>query len=223
MAGAAVVLLAAVGGGAMMLRGGSSQPEIAASEATPDVTTVLGDPDQTAVDANAVASLAENAGGADASQQPSEGTAAADAIRREAARAAAAEARLAAIQKAQARAAQQAKSGAASAQKANGKSTVAAIQTNTVSSDSGSAGGGAVSKAKLSQFYSIVDDARSMAKRVMRSGNSQNAALARSYDANLKTLRDSGRGIQSEREADRLIAQAKQTRAYVQFLVKQSQ
>ena len=61
-----------------------------------------------------------------------------------------------------------------------------------------------------------------MAKRVMRSSNTQNAALARSYDANLKTLRDSMRGINSDREADRLIAQAKQTRAYVQFLAKQS-
>jgi hypothetical protein len=60
-----------------------------------------------------------------------------------------------------------------------------------------------------------------MAKQVMRSSNSQNAALAKSYDANLKTLRDSMRGINSEREADRLIAQAKQTRAYVVFLSRQ--
>ena len=88
-----------------------------------------------------------------------------------------------------------------------------------MSAESSSSGG--VSSAKLSQFYSIVDDARGMAKRVMRSNNSQNAALARSYDANLKTLRDSIRGIQSDREADRLIKQASQTRAYVQFLYKQ--
>ena len=54
----------------------------------------------------------------------------------------------------------------------------------------------------------------------MKSGNSQNAALARNYDANLKTLRDSMRGIQSDRDADRLIKQANQTRAYVQFLGK---
>jgi hypothetical protein len=66
-----------------------------------------------------------------------------------------------------------------------------------------------------------VDDARSMAKKVSRSRNSQNAALAKSYDANLKTLRDSMRGISSDREADRLIKQASQTRAYVQFLAKQ--
>ena len=43
--------------------------------------------------------------------------------------------------------------------------------------------------------------------------------LARSYDANLKTLRDSMRGVNSDKEADRLIKQASQTRAYVQFLV----
>jgi hypothetical protein len=60
-----------------------------------------------------------------------------------------------------------------------------------------------------------------MAKKVMRSKNSQNAALAKSYDANLKTLRDSIRGVSSDREADRLIKQANQTRAYVKFLVTQ--
>jgi hypothetical protein len=78
-----------------------------------------------------------------------------------------------------------------------------------------------VSPAKLSQFYSIVDDARAQAKKVMRSGNSQNAALARNYDSNLATLRASIRGINSDQEADRLIKQATQTRAYVQFLAKQ--
>ena len=82
--------------------------------------------------------------------------------------------------------------------------------------------GAGVSAAKLSQFYGIVDSARGMAKRVMRSSNSANAQLARSYDANLKTLRDSIRGVNSDREADRLIKQANQTKAYVEFLVKQS-
>ena len=78
-----------------------------------------------------------------------------------------------------------------------------------------------MSAAKLWQFYAIVDDARSMAKKVMRSNNSQNAALAKNYDANLKTLRDSIRGVSSDHEADRLIKQASQTRAYVQFLYRQ--
>ena len=164
----------------------------------------------------------ENAGAAEAAQQPA-ADAQAEALRKEQARTAAAEARLQAIQKAQAKAAQlQAKNGALATnpKKPGAKTATAAAETNTVSASSS---GGGVSSAKLSQFYSIVDDARSMAKRVMRSNNTQNAALARSYDANLKTLRDSMRGINSEKEADRLIAQAKQTRAYVQFLVKQSQ
>jgi hypothetical protein len=57
----------------------------------------------------------------------------------------------------------------------------------------------------------------------MRSGNSQNAQLARNYDKYLATLKDSMRGIDSDREADRLIKQASQTRAYIQFLDKQTQ
>ena len=92
--------------------------------------------------------------------------------------------------------------------------------TNASSAAESAAG---VSSAKLSQFYGIVDSARGMAKQVMRSSNSANAQLARSYDANLKTLRDSIRGVNSDREADRLIKQANQTEAYVEFLVKQSQ
>ena len=220
MAGAGVVLLALVGGGAMMLRGGGSQPEATASETPPEVSTVLGDNSQPLTDVNSIAN--ETANAAAAAEQPTEDTAASDALRREAAKTAAAEARLIALQKAQARAAQQAKA-AAAGQKPGAKTAVSTAQTNTVSSESSSSSSGGVSKAKLSQLYSIIDDARSMAKRVMKSGNAQNAGLARSYDANLKTLRDSGRGIQSDREADRLIAQAKQTRAYVQFLVKQSQ
>ena len=77
------------------------------------------------------------------------------------------------------------------------------------------------SAGKLAQLDGIVDDARAMAKRVMRSSNSSNAALARNYDANLKTLKASARGVSSDKELDRLIKQANQTRAYVQFLAKQ--
>ena len=86
-----------------------------------------------------------------------------------------------------------------------------------------------LSPAKIGQLNSIVDDGRSMAKEVMRMGkrgsDSQlkaNAQLAKTYDQNLAALKDSGRGASSDRDADRLIAQAKQTRAYVQFLYKQS-
>jgi hypothetical protein len=67
-----------------------------------------------------------------------------------------------------------------------------------------------------------VDNARALAKVAMRSPNRENAALARNYDKYLKTLKASGRGIKTDKEADALIKQANQTRAYIQFLLKQS-
>jgi hypothetical protein len=91
-----------------------------------------------------------------------------------------------------------------------------------------------LSPGKIGEINSIVDDGRSMAKQVIRMGkrpasNAQstqvlkaNADLARTYDQNLAALKSSARGVNSDREADRLIAQAKQTRAYVQFLLNQS-
>src|SRR6185295_10348519 len=145
----------------------------------------------------------------------------ADALKKEQAKAAAAEARLAAIQKAQAKAAAAQRAG--STPEVTRTPTKSASASSSSSSSASESSSGGVSSAKLSQFYGIVDSARGMAKQVMRSGNSQNAQLARSYDANLKTLRDSIRGVNSDKEADRLIKQATQTRAYVQFLVKQSQ
>ena len=63
---------------------------------------------------------------------------------------------------------------------------------------------------------------RALAKVAMRSRNRENAALARNYDKYLKTLKDSGRGIKTDKEADRLIKQANQTKAYIVFLQKQS-
>ena len=221
-AGAAVALLLVAGAGAYMMRGGSSS-DMAASETVPNLAgnaapaTAATTPLDAPTDMNTVVDETQNAAVADTSQST---PAPDDAIKAERARAAAAEAQLASLRKAQAKAAatkmaSTTAAGAAS-RKTVGKTTTAAAASNAVSSDSGG-----VSSAKLSQFYSIVDDARGMAKRVMRSGNSQNAALARSYDANLKTLRDSIRGIQSDRDADRLIKQANQTRAYVQFLYKQ--
>ena len=220
MAGIAAAAIAVVGVGALTLRGGS-QPDADATQALAPATddsaatmAALGGAEAT--DANAIGNAAENTT-VPAAQAPTD-TTASDALRKESAKAAAAEARLAAMERAAAaKAAQGQKVAAATAPKPDRKTATAAAETNTVSSDSG----GGVSKAKLSQFYSIVDDARSQARTVMRSGNSQNAQLARSYDANLKTLRDSIRGIQSDKEADRLISQAKQTRAYVQFLSKQ--
>ena len=49
-----------------------------------------------------------------------------------------------------------------------------------------------------------------------------NAGLARNYDSYLANLKDSGRGVKSDKEADRLIKQANQTKAYIVFLNKQS-
>lgn len=91
--------------------------------------------------------------------------------------------------------------------------------TQSASSGGQSAG---VSPAKLAQFDSTVDDARSMARQVMHSGNKQNADMAKNYDKYLKTLKDSMRGIQSDKEADKLIKEASQTRAYIKFLVQQN-
>ncbi|MCL6728819.1 serine/threonine protein kinase [Sphingomonas hankyongi] len=222
MAGAAAAVLAVVGVGALTMRGGSGADTNASEIATTGTDNsegaiaALGTGETT--DVNAAVNETGNAAveeAAPTTEQPTEDVA----LRKEQAKAAAAEARLEALQKAQMKAAQQAKTGAQSAVAAKSKAATATASTSTASEESGSSGGG-VSKAKLAQFYSIVDDARSQAKRVMKSGNSQNAALARNYDANLKTLRDSMRGIQSDRDADRLIKQANQTRAYVQFLGK---
>ena len=223
LAGAAAAVLAVVGVGALTL-GGGSQPE---GDATQSVSPAMNDSEaaiaalggsEAVPDANAVANATENVT-AEPGSPSAVDTAATDALRREAAKTAAAEARLKAMERAAARTAQtQTRNGATTSAKSGAKTATAAAEAETDSSESS---GGGVSQAKLSQFYSIVDDARSQARSVMRSGNSENAKLARSYDANLKTLRDSIRGVQSDKEADRLISQARQTRAYVQFLAKQ--
>ena len=96
-----------------------------------------------------------------------------------------------------------------------------------------------LSPAKISRLNGIVDDGRSMARDVIRMGERSragstaeeraahalrrsNAQLARGYDSYLAKLRDSARGVTTDREADRLIKDATQTRAYIQFLVKRS-
>jgi hypothetical protein len=202
-----------------MLRGGSS----AETAATQDIQPLGANPaganpaTDAALDAN-VATTTENAATpATAEAQAAEPNAATE-LQTERAKAAAAQAQLAALKKAAAKAAAaQGGTGVAAAnlRKPTTKTTTTPVEEVTETPGTG------VSAAKLSQFYSIVDDARSMAKKVMRSGNSQNVALAKNYDANLKTLRESMRGINSNREADRLIKQASQTRAYVQFLYRQ--
>ena len=217
----AIALLGAVGAAALFMRGGepaSTETVNATSDVGGNADLVLGGttPDaNSAVDASAVGTEMQN--GALAAPTTAQPDAAGDALRKEQAKTTAAEARLAAIQKAQAKAAAQKAGTPAAATK-----TATAATSAATSSESSSSSGG-VSAAKMSQFYGVVDSARGMAKQVMRSGNPANVQLARSYDANLKTLRDSIRGVNSDKDADRLIKQATQTRAYVQFLVKQSQ
>ena len=85
-----------------------------------------------------------------------------------------------------------------------------------------------LSPAKTSQFNALVDSGRGMARQVIKfekSGTPQqkaNAQLAKNYDRYLVGLKDSFRGVTSDREAEKLIGDAKKTNAYLTFLVKQS-
>ena len=85
-----------------------------------------------------------------------------------------------------------------------------------------------LSPSKSAQFNSVIDSGRSMARQVLRfektgtPAQKENAKLAKNYDRYLVNLKDSFRGVTSDREADRLIADAKKTNAYLSFLVKQS-
>ncbi|MGI8610845.1 MAG: hypothetical protein ACR2KH_01000 [Sphingomicrobium sp.] len=219
IAGAAVALLAAAGVGAFALRGGGSEPVAAQSQAGPAteestaIATALGTP-ETAVDANAASNITENVAVAEMDPQASDQAEAREELRSERAKSAAAEAKLAAMRKAAAKT-PAAPSAPGAATKANGK-TAAADKAKTASTASKP-----VSAAKLAQFNTTVDAARALAKVAMRSRNRENAALARNYDKYLKTLKDSGRGVKTDKEADSLIKQANQTRAYIQFLLKQ--
>jgi non-specific serine/threonine protein kinase len=222
MAGAAVAVLAVLGVGALTLRGGGSQPGQAASPTTANAIDNFGPAPATAVnteapaDQPAVANGIDNSTAAQVTPQGTQQTDTAQALQAEKAKTAAAEAQLQALKKAQSKAtAAQAAPGAptASARKA-GKAASAEV---TSTPDAG------VSPATLSQFNATIDDARSLAKQVMRKGGGQNVQLAKNYDQYLKTLKDSMRGIQSEREAQKLLRQANQTRAYVVFLQRQPQ
>jgi len=219
MGGIAAAAIAVIGVGAYTMRGGSGPDtavtdNLATSTDNSGTVAALGTSEtvntetESNVTANGVAPEAAPAPTAAAPDSTQE-------LRAEKAKAAAAQAQLDAIKKAQARAAAAGQPAKTPGLQGAPKGKAAAAEVTSTPDTGG------VSAAKLSQFYSIVDDARGMARRVMRSSNSQNASLARSYDANLKTLRDSIRGVNSDREADRLIKQANQTRAYVQFLDKQ--
>jgi non-specific serine/threonine protein kinase len=85
-----------------------------------------------------------------------------------------------------------------------------------------------VSPAKMAQFNAIISSGRGLAKQVIRMGEGgsatqkANAALAKNYDKHLAAVADSMRGANSDAEAERLIKQAGQTKAYIVFLNKQS-
>jgi serine/threonine protein kinase len=109
------------------------------------------------------------------------------------------------------------------------KPTAATAKTPAKTETATTASSTSLSPAKIAQLNSIIDSARSMAKQVIRMGGGganatrkTNAGLARNYDSYLANLKDSGRGVKTDKEADRLIKQANQTKAYIVFLNKQS-
>ena len=217
--GAAAVGLLVIGGGSVFLLRGGSQAgsqngvETLSTNAAQPVT----DP---ALAPNPVLDAAQNTAVPVATDQTAVPTDADTQLRQESAKAAAAEAKLAQIKRAADKAAKlQAAQGGAATTPGKVETKTAAATTSAAGSSSS---GGGVSPAKVAQLNAIVDEGRAMAKQVIRSGNSQNAQLARNYDSYLKTAKDSMRGVTSDKEADRLIKQASQTRAYIQFLVKQS-
>lgn len=217
MGGAGVALLAIVGVGALTLRGGSSKPAAPTAQPTSNVmdnsATARASP-QT----DAMPNASENAAAPQTTAAPSASEQAnvTEELRSEKARTAVAEAQLAALKKAQAKTAK-----AQAIAEAPPPPTRNSERKGTASAKVPSSEGAGVSSAKITEFNSIVESGRSMAKQVMRSGNAQNVQLARNYDSYLKTLKDSMRGIRSDKEADRLIKQASQTRAYIQYLVRQ--
>jgi len=86
----------------------------------------------------------------------------------------------------------------------------------------------APSASKVAQIRSIISGGRSRAKQVIAMGSSgsaaqkENAKLARGYEKYFANLSDSLRGARTDRELDQLLKQANQTKAYVDFLYKQS-
>ena len=232
--GAAVAALAVVTVAGITLRGGGSSSAVQQAQPSsppranesPATVAALG-PAQPAANANGVTSTADNVAAPTASpaaaapkpQQASDQTNTLEALRSEKAKTAAAEAQVAALKKAAS------KSAATSSlppppgepkHKADRKSGSPA----TSASSTGQTGG--VSPAKQAQFDSTIDEGRSMAKQAMHSSNKQNNEMAKNYDKYLKTLKDSMRGVQSDKEADKLIKQANQTKAYIQFLLQQN-
>jgi non-specific serine/threonine protein kinase len=215
LAGIAAVLVAIVGGAALTMRGGlgdtnASQLTTVGTDNSAATQAVLGPADGT-VDANAMAAT-EN--GTDVTEAvPTAPTSAQQALEKEKAKSAAAEAKLEALRKAQLKAGAGPATPKTQLAAKNGKAATPEI---TATPDAG------VSSGTLSKFNATVDDARSLAKQVMRGGG-EPANTARSYDKYLKTLKASMGGISSEKEAQRLLKQAEQTRSYIALLQRQQQ
>jgi serine/threonine protein kinase len=217
IAGVGVAVLAVLGVGALTLRGGSSQPQQNIQAANgidnygpPAATAAVNEAaatDQTGAENATDNGTAPAASASDQANSTQE-------LQAEKAKTAAAQAQLQALKKAQAKA-------AAAASGVVGP-TATSRKSSSKSSEITSTPDTGVSSSTLAQFNSTIDDARSMAKGVMRSGTPQNIQLAKNYDQYLKTLKDSMRGVQSEREAQKLLKQANQTRAYVVFLQRQT-
>ena len=116
------------------------------------------------------------------------------------------------------------------------QAATAVIAATTPESDSDSSSSASASSSKISQLAAVIDDGRSMAKQVIRMGRDRsgadgsdderkayqqrqaNAKLAVGYDNYLASLKNLSRGVTSDKQADKLIGQAKQTRAYLVFL-----
>ncbi len=215
LVGLGVALVALLGTGYLTVRsawntGGadSSQLTTTGTDNSAATQAVLG-PADGSVDVNA-ATAEENAA-APAEAEPTAQATAQQALEKEKAKSAAAEAKLEALRKAQAKAA-----GAPTGPKmAAATKTGKAATTEIIATPDA-----AVSSGTLSRFNATVDDARSLAREVMRGGGAP-AGTARSYDKYLKTLKASMGGISSEKEAQRLLKQAEQTRGYIALLQRQ--
>lgn len=225
MASAGIALLAVAGIAVFALRSGGSSPTPAVSQSVPPVATespatvaALGPATPTNASANASGNAASPQINkpAEASSIAGEQSNAAEALRNEKAKTAAAEAQVVALKKAARAAAAPEIPGypAAPTRKAERRSA-----SSTQLTAAGQTGG--VSPGKQAQFDATIEEARSMAKQAMHSSNKQNAQMAKNYDKYLKTLKDSMRGVQSDKEADKLIKEANQTKAYIQFLLRQ--
>jgi hypothetical protein len=119
------------------------------------------------------------------------------------------------------------------------KAATVRAPTQAAATPSAAASDDTLSPATSAQFRGIVDEGRDMARQVIRMGERaragstpaereaydllrSNMQLARTYDSSLAALRDSFRGVRSDRQAESMIKQARQTRAYLVFLVKRS-